>query len=74
MDREVTATIEVEYDKETYNSSPVIVIGDKKYTWEEFGKEIETFEGWRFDFKLSSIVEVCIITLAPTFPPGAIES
>ena len=29
MDIEVTATIEVEYDKETYNSSPVIVIGDK---------------------------------------------
>lgn len=55
MEREVNAIIDVEYDQVNANSSPLIIIGDKKLSWKEFGKQIETFEGWRFDFKLSSI-------------------
>jgi hypothetical protein len=23
--------------------------------WDEFGDEVETFEGWKFDFKFSSL-------------------
>ena len=32
IDREVNVITEVEYDKITYNSRPLIIIGDKKYT------------------------------------------
>lgn len=55
IEKEITAVIETEYDEHTGEMCPVVVIGDKKFTWEEFGKEVETFEGWRFDFKFSSL-------------------
>jgi hypothetical protein len=54
-DKEVNAVIDVEYDEITFNSSPVVIIGDTKLSWEEFGEHIKRFEGWRLDFKLSSI-------------------
>lgn len=53
IDREVSAVIEIEVDKRTMDSCPVIVIGDRKLSWEEFGDEVETFEGWTFTFKFS---------------------
>ena len=54
IDKEINAVIETEYDELTGNMYPIIVIGDKKFTWAEFGEEVETFEGWKFDFKFSS--------------------
>lgn len=55
IDKEVNAVIETEYDEKTSEMHPVIVIGDRRFTWKEFGEEVETFEGWRFDFKFSSL-------------------
>lgn len=55
IDKEINAVIETEYDELTGNMRPVVVIGDKRFTWEEFGDEVETFEGWRFNFKFSSL-------------------
>ena len=46
--------IECEFDEIAGESCPIIAIGDKKLTWEEFGDEVITFEGWTFDFKFSS--------------------
>lgn len=54
IDKEVHAVIECDYDVITGNSRPIIDIGDKKLSWEEFGDEVITFEGWTFDFKFSS--------------------
>lgn len=51
-DKEIEAFIETERDPITFELKPVIVIGSTRFSWEEFGKEIETYEGWRFNFKL----------------------
>jgi hypothetical protein len=53
IDKEVHAVIESEFDESTGKLCPVIAIGDKKLSWEEFGDEVITFEGWTFDFKFS---------------------
>jgi hypothetical protein len=55
IDKEVHAVIECGFDEITGNSCPIIAIGDKKLSWEEFGDEVITFEGWSFDFKFSSL-------------------
>ncbi len=55
IDKEIHAAIETEFDEYTGTMYPVIVISDKRFTWDEFGKEVETFEGWKFDFKFSSL-------------------
>ena len=55
IDKEVHRVIECGFDEITGNSRPIITIGDKKLSWEEFGDEVMTFEGWSFDFKFSSI-------------------
>ena len=55
IDKEVNAVIETEFDEVTGEMHPVIAIGDRRFSWEEFGREVETFEGWRFDFKFSSL-------------------
>lgn len=52
-EKRVKAVIEVEYD-ETGEMLPVIVIGKKRYSWHDFGRELETYEGWQFIFKLES--------------------
>jgi TFIIF-interacting CTD phosphatase-like protein len=52
-DREIEAVIGVDIDKRTYDSKPVIIIDGREYSWEEFGKEIEVHEGWKFTFKIS---------------------
>lgn len=54
IDKEVHAVIECGFDEITGESCPIIAIGDKKFTWEEFGDEVITFEGRTFDFKFSS--------------------
>ena len=50
----VKAVIEVEYDDETGEMLPVIVIGKRRYSWHDFGRELEIYEGWQFIFKLES--------------------
>ncbi|MDO8686456.1 MAG: hypothetical protein Q7J78_07290 [Clostridiales bacterium] len=54
IDKQVHAVIECDYDEITGSSRPIIAIGDKKLSWEEFGDEVISFEGWSFDFKFSS--------------------
>ena len=55
IDKEVHAVIECDYDEITGSSLPIIAIGDKKLSWEEFGEEVISFEGWSFDFKFSQL-------------------
>lgn len=55
IDKEVIAEIETEFDELTGAFRPIIVIGDKKFTWDEFGDEVQTYEGWKFIFKLSQL-------------------
>ena len=52
-EKRVKAVIEVEYD-DSGEMLPVIVIGKKRYSWHDFGRELETYEGWQFIFKLKS--------------------
>ncbi len=42
IDKEVHAVIECGFDEITGNSRPIIAIGDKKLSWEEFGDEVIT--------------------------------
>lgn len=55
IDNVIHAVIETEFDEYTGTMRPVIVIGDKKLNWDEFGKVVKTFEGWKLDFKFSSV-------------------
>ena len=55
IDKKVHAVIESDYDEITGVLRPIISIGDKKLSWEEFGDEVISFEGWSFDFKFSSL-------------------
>ena len=54
IDREIDAVIEVNCDESTMEFRPVIVIGDKKLSWDEFGDEVTSFEGWSLKFKFYS--------------------
>ena len=49
-EKRVRAVIEVEND-DAGEMLPVIVIGKKRYSWHDFGRELETYEGWQFIFQ-----------------------
>lgn len=53
IDKEIHAVIETEFDEYTGAMHPIIVIDDKRFTWDEFGDEVQTFEGWKFIFKFT---------------------
>jgi len=51
-DKEIFADIGVERDELSGELIPVLNIDGKTYSWEEFGRQIESYEGWQLKFKL----------------------
>jgi hypothetical protein len=52
MDKEISTIINVDYDELTGEFTPLITIGDKIYSWDDFGRELQTYEGWQLKFKI----------------------
>ena len=42
----------ISYDSDMDSNGPLMIIDGKKYTWEDFGKMIKAYEGWKFKLEL----------------------
>lgn len=42
----------IDCDSESDSNGPMMIIDGKEYTWEDFGRMLEMYEGWKFKLEL----------------------
>lgn len=42
----------IDYDRNTEEEVPLIVVDGKEYTWKEFGEMLMTYEGFKFKLEI----------------------